>query len=99
MKRLSLKAGVIIFLILLLMSLPVSQTLALAQALDARTGAVQSVSTLVHPKMPSTGPEIAGAGLAGPGAARHIDPVVVRNVIIGLVFVSLWALSVASNSE
>jgi hypothetical protein len=92
MKRLSLKAGVIIFLILLLMSLPVSQTLALAQALDARTDAVQSVSPPVHPKMPS-------AGLAGPGAARYIDPVVVRNVIIGLVFLSLWALSVASNSE
>jgi len=99
MERLGLRVGVILLLIFLLISIPVAQTLALAEGLAARSDKVQSDFTPVHPKTPSTGPQIAGAGLAGAGAAKSLDPVIVRNVIVGLLFVSLWALSVVSNSE
>ncbi len=93
MTRLDFKAGVILLLALLLISMPVSQTMALAEGLAARSDDVQSDVTPVHPEKQSTGPEIAGAGLAGAGAAKSIDPVVVRNVIIGLLFVGLWVFS------
>jgi len=99
MERLGLRVGVILLLIFLLISIPVAQTLALAEGLAARSGKVQSDFAPVHPKIQSTGPQIAGAGLAGAGAAKSLDPVIVRNVIVGLLFVSLWALSVVSNSE
>jgi hypothetical protein len=71
----------------------------LAEGLADRSATVPSDDTPVHPKLQSTGPAIAGAGLAGAGAAKSINPVVVRNVLIGLFFVGLWVFSALNNSD
>lgn len=45
------------------------------------------------------GPEIAGAGLAGAGVGQTINPVVLRNVLIGLACAGLWLFSAMNQGD
>lgn len=99
MTRLDFKAGVILLSVFLLISMPVLQPLALAEGLAVRSAGVPLDVAVASPKIRSTGPEIAGAGLAGAGAASSIDPVIVRNVLIGLLFIGLFVFSTLNESD
>ena len=98
MKAMGFKIGILL-IIITFSSLPLSQPLALAGEL-----ALQQEKNLVtseHTSLPmqSTGPEVAGGGLAGAGASRNIDPVIVRNVIIGLIIAGLLVASALNETE
>ena len=98
MKQLGFKTCVLLIIVAFL-SLPVSQPLTLADELSTPLENHLSAREKEPAAMQSTGPDIAGGGLAGAGAAKSIDPVVVRNVIIGLVFAGLLVASALNETE
>jgi hypothetical protein len=57
------------------------------------------LSGTFHPGMQALGQEIAGGGLAGAGVGQSINPVVLRNVLIGLAFAGLWLFSAMNQSN
>ena len=98
MKQLQLKTGVFLIIITFL-GLSISQPLIQANELSMHPEKQQLVSKQAPAAMQSTGQAVAAGGLAGAGAAKNIDPVVLRNVIIGLVFAGLLAASALNEAE
>jgi hypothetical protein len=98
MTRLGIKIGVLLISIVLT-SLPVSQTLAIA---EAPAGQPEEVSAEPAPE-PSTQASadsgVAGGGVAGGGVARSVDRVVLRNSLIGLAVLGLLAFSIVNEAD
>ena len=98
MTRLGIKIGVLLVSIVLT-SLPVSQTLAIA---EAPAGQPEEASAEPAPE-PSTQASadsgVAGGGMAGGGVARSVDRVILRNSLIGLAVLGLLAFSIVNEAE
>ena len=98
MKRVGFKAGVFL-VVMALISLTATPfpTMAAEPAGEAGTDATQSETdpTATQP----TGAEVAGGGDAGRGVARSVDPVILRNSLVGLAILGLLAFSVASEAD
>ena len=98
MKQLGFRTCVLLIIVAFL-SLPVSQPLILADELSRPIENPLLDREHKPAAMQSTGSDVAGGGLAGAGASKNLDPVIVRNVIIGLVFAGLLVASALSETE
>jgi hypothetical protein len=98
MTRLGLIAWTIVT-VMAMISLPITQAVAFGDEFADHLAAEPSNDPPEPLTLPSTGPEIAGGGLAGAGAAKSVNMVIVRNVLIGLVFAGILAASALNESD
>jgi len=98
MTRLGIKIGVLL-LSVVLVSLPVSQTPAIAEAPAGQPEEATAEPAPEPSTQASADSKVAGGGVAGGGVARSVDRVILRNSLIGLAVLGLMAFSVVNEAD